>query len=152
MKFLLITPPLTQLNTPYPATSMLKAFLQAHEHEVAQADLGIELVDSIYSQAWLNLYAATVEDPEERAYLLRCSNVVEPVKAFLRGQDNTLASRIANRSLLPEGPRFEQLADLEWAFGLAGTEDKARHLATLFIEDIADYLRDHTDPHFDLIR
>ncbi len=152
MKLLLITPPLTQLNTPYPATTMLKAFLQSHGHEVAQADLGIELADSIYSQTWLSQYAAAVDNPEEHAYLLRCSDVVEPMKAFLRGHDNTLASRIANRSLLPEGPRFEQLEDLEWAFGTAGTDDKARHLATLFIEDIADYLREHTDPHFDLIR
>ena len=152
MKFLLITPPLTQLNTPYPATTMLKAFLESHGHKAAQADLGIELVDSIYSREWLSNYAMGVGEADEKAYLMRCSDVVETVKAFLRGQDNTLASRIANRSLLPEGPRFEQLADMEWAFGIAGTEDKARHLATLFIEDIADYIRDHTDPHFDLIR
>ena len=111
MKFLLITPPLTQLNTPYPATSMLKAFLQGHGHTATQTDLGIELVDNIYSQEWLSLYAATIDNLEERAYLLRCSDVVEPAKAFLRGQDNTLATRIANRSLLPEGPRFEQLTD-----------------------------------------
>ena len=152
MKFLLITPPLTQLNTPYPATTMLKAFLEAHGHVAVQTDLGIELVDEIYTKGWLSLYAEGISEPDEKEYLLRCSDVVEPVKAFLRGQDNTLASRIANRTLLPEGRRFEQLADLEWAFGVAGTEDKARHLATLFIEDIADYLREHTDPHFDLIR
>ena len=152
MKFLLVTPPLTQLNTPYPATTMLKAFLEAHGHVAVQTDLGIELVDEIYTKGWLSLYAEGISEPDEKEYLLRCSDVVEPVKAFLRGQDNTLASRIANRTLLPEGPRFEQLADLEWAFGVAGTEDKARHLATLFIEDIADYLREHTDPHFDLIR
>ena len=152
MKFLLITPPLTQLNTPYPATTMLKAFLEAHGHVAVQTDLGIELVDEIYTKGWLSLYAEGISEPDEKEYLLRCSDVVEPVKAFLRGQDNSLASRIANRTLLPEGRRFEQLADLEWAFGVAGTEDKARHLATLFIEDIADYLREHTDPHFDLIR
>ena len=152
MKLLLLTPPLTQLNTPYPATTMLKAYLEAHGHVAIQADLGIELVDKIYSQEWLGSYAEGIREPDERAYIERCSDIVEPIKAFLRGRDNTLASRIANRSLLPEGPRFEQLADLEWAFGIAGTEDKARHLATLFIEDIADYLRDHTDPHFDLIR
>ena len=152
MKFLLITPPLTQINTPYPATTMLKAFLEAHGHAAVQADLGIELVDKIYSREWLSQYAMSVDKEDERAYLLRCSDIVEHVKAFLRGQDNTLASRIANRSLLPEGERFEQLADMEWAFGTSGTEDKARHLATLFIEEVADYLRDHTDPHFDLIR
>ena len=152
MKLLLITPPLTQLNTPYPATTMLKAFLEAHGHHVAQADLGIELVDSIYSQSWLSRYAEGITHADEKAYMQRCSGIVESVKAFLRGRESTLAPRIANRSLLPEGPRFEQLTDLEWAFGIAGTKDKARHLATLFIEDIADYLREHCDPHFDLIR
>jgi hypothetical protein len=152
MKLLLITPPLTQINTPYPATTMLKAYMQAQGHPTAQADLGIELVDRLYSRAWLSRYAEQASDPEEKDYLLHCSEVVEPVKAFLRGEDNTLASRIANRTLLPEGARFDSLTDLEWAFGTSGTEDKARHLATLFIEDIADYLRTHADSHFDLIR
>ena len=152
MRLLLITPPLTQLNTPYPATAVLKGYIEGHGHEVAQADLGIGLIDRLYSRQWLTNYAATVADDAERAYLLRCAQCVEVVMRFLRGEENTLAPRIANRSLLPEGPRFAQLQDLEWAFGVAGTEDKARHLATLFVEDIADYIRDHTDPHFDLVR
>lgn len=152
MKFLLITPPLTQLNTPYPATAMLKAFLQSKGYEVSQADLGIELIDRIYSHDWLAHYAEAFSDKEEQEYITRCSEVMEPVLRFLRGEESTLAPRIANRSLLPEGPRFNQIGDLEWAFGTAGTEDRARHLATLFIEDLADYIRDHTDPHFDLIR
>ncbi|MBQ2539461.1 MAG: radical SAM protein [Bacteroidales bacterium] len=152
MKYLLLTPPLTQLNTPYPATTVLKGYLQAQGYAVAQADLGIELIDRIYSQEWLSQYAEGVENAEEKAYLLRCSNRVEAVMNFLRGLDNTLAPRIANRSFLPEGPRFRQLADMEWAFGTSGTEDKARYLATLFIEDIADYIREHTDENFDLIR
>ena len=152
MKFLLITPPLTQLNTPYPATAMLKAFLQSKGYEASQADLGIELIDRIYSHDWLAHYAEAFSDKEEQEYITRCCEVMEPVLRFLRGEESTLAPRIANRSLLPEGPRFNQLGDLEWAFGTAGTEDRARHLATLFIEDLADFIRDHTDPHFDLIR
>ena len=152
MKFLLITPPLTQLNTPYPATTVLKAVLQSNGYEAAQADLGIDLIDRIYSHDWLAHYAAAIADKEEQEYITRCSEVVEPVLRFLRGEESTLAPRIANRSLLPEDPRFNQIGDLEWAFGTAGTEDRARHLATLFIEDLADYIRDHTDPHFDLIR
>ena len=119
MKILLITPPLTQLNTPYPATTMLKAYLQAHGHQAAQADLSIELVDNIYSRPWLEHYAQGIGDTDERDYMVRCSEVIESVKQFLRGSDNTLTPRIANRTLLPEGPRFEQLADLEWAFGVA---------------------------------
>lgn len=143
MRILLITPPLTQLNTPYPATAYLKGYYGAQGHTVRQMDLGIEVADRVLSREFLAGIGL-----EEQARL------VEPVKRFLRGQDDTLGPRIANRSLLPEGKRFEQLDEdnLEWSFGVSGVTDKAMHLATLFIEDIADHIREHVDPHFDLVR
>ncbi len=142
-RILLITPPLTQLNTPYPATAYLKAYYRAQGCEVRQVDLGIEVADRVLSHRFL-----------EDIGLREQARLVEPVKRFLRGQDDTLAPRIANRSLLPEGKRFEQLDDdnMEWSFGVSGTTDKAMHLATLFIEDIADFVREEVDPHFDLVR
>lgn len=143
MHVLLITPPLTQLNTPYPATAYLKGYYVAQGHEVRQVDLGIEVADRVLSREFLQGIGL-----EEHARL------IEPVKRFLRGRDDTLGPRIANRSLLPEGKRFEQLDEdnLEWSFGVSGTTDKAQHLATLFIEDVADYIRENIDPHFDLVR
>ena len=141
MRILLVTPPLTQLNTPYPATAYLKGYYVAHGHEVRQVDLGIEVVDRVLSRDFLHSIG-----------LEKQARLVEPVKRFLRGQDDTLGPRIANRSLLPEGSRFAQLDDLEWAFGTAGINDRAQHLATLFIEDIADHIREHVDAHFDLVR
>ena len=53
MKYLLLTPPLTQLNTPYPATTVLKAYLEEQGHETTQADLGIELILKIYTPEFL---------------------------------------------------------------------------------------------------
>ena len=143
MKVLLITPPLTQLNTPYPATAYLKGYFVAQGHEVRQVDLGIEVADRVLSREFL-----------ESIGLKEQARLVEPVKRFLRGQDDTLGPRISNRSLLPEGNRFGQLDqdNLEWSFGVSGTTDKAMHLATLFIEDIADHIREHVDSHFDLVR
>ena len=143
MKILLITPPLTQLNTPYPATAYLKGYYKEQGHEVQQVDLGIEVADRVVSREYL-----------ESIGLIEHARLIEQVKRFLRGQDDTLGPRIANRSLLPEGKRFEQLDEdnLEWSFGVSGTTDKAMHLATLFIEDIADYIREHVDSHFDLVR
>ncbi len=143
MRVLLITPPLTQLNTPYPATAYLKGYYREQGAEVRQVDLGIEVADRVLSREFLAGIGL-----EEQAQL------IEPIKRFLRGQDDTLGPRIANRSLLPEGKRFEQLDEdnLEWSFGVSGTTDKAMHLATLFIEDIADYIREHIDSHFDLVR
>lgn len=143
MRILLLTPPLTQLNTPYPATAYLKGLYVAQGHTVRQVDLGIELADRVLSGEFLRHIG-----------LEREARLIEPVKRFLRGQDDTLGPRIANRSLLPEGKRFRQLDEdnLEWSFGVAGTTDKALHLATLFIEDIADHIREQVDPHFDLVR
>ncbi len=143
MRILLITPPLTQLNTPYPATAYLKGYYRAQGHEVRQVDLGIEVADRVLSESFLMSIG-----------LEREARLIEPVKRFLRGQDDTLGPRIAARTLLPEGRRFAQLDEdnMEWSFGVAGTTDKAQHLATLFVEDIADYIREQVDPHFDLVR
>ena len=143
MRILLVTPPLTQLNTPYPATAYLKGYFSAEGHDVRQVDLGIEVADRVLSKSFLAPIG-----------LERQAQLIEPVKRFLRGQDDTLGPRIANRSLLPEGARFSQLDEdgLEWSFGVSGTSDKAQHLATLFIEDIADYIRENIDKHFDLVR
>lgn len=143
MRILLLTPPLTQLNTPYPATAYLKGLYVAQGHTVRQVDLGVELADRVLSEGFLRHIG-----------LEREASLIEPVKRFLQGQDDTLGPRIANRSLLPEGKRFRQLDEdnLEWSFGVAGTTDKALHLATLFIEDIADHIREQVDPHFDLVR
>ena len=146
MKFLLITPPLTQLNTPYPATAVLKGWLQAQGYEAVQADLGIETVDRLFTAAWLRAARG-----RHREYMLAAAEVVEPVMRFLRGEDATVAWRIVNGSLLPEGPRFDNIEDMEWAFGTAGVADRARYLATLFLEDVADAIREEVDGHFGLV-
>ena len=83
--------------------------------------------------------------------------LVEPVLRFLQGRDPSLALRIAGRTLLPEGPRFAALdgpedEQLAWAFGELGTTDRARHLASLFVDDLADVVREGIDPRFELSR
>lgn len=157
MKYLLFTPPLTQLNTPYPATTVLKAYLEEQGHETTQADLGIELILKIYTPEFLEKIFSQTQSATpttQRIALMKRDYIkcVEPIIRFLQGKDNTLATHIANGTLLPEGPRFDNLADMEWAFGTSGTDDKARYMATLFIEDIADYIRENISPYFDLIR
>ncbi len=114
---------------------------------MAQADLGIELVTEVFTSRFLDEIIPQ-GFPLRQEYL----DTVEAVMRYLRGEDATLAVRIAGRTLLPEGPRFAQLADMDWAFGTSGIEDRARYLATLYLEDITDFIRDHIDPHFDLIR
>jgi hypothetical protein len=44
----LITPPFTQLNTPYSATAYLKGFLNTKGISAFQSDLGIEVTTQIF--------------------------------------------------------------------------------------------------------
>jgi hypothetical protein len=71
---------------------------------------------------------------------------------FLQYRDNTLAQRICSDNFLPRASRFDQLPDLEWSFGNVGVNDKARFLATLYIEDIGDLIKDGITPYFGFSR
>ena len=51
---LLITPPFTQLNTPYPATIYLKGFLNTKQISSFQMDLGIEVIAALFSKESLS--------------------------------------------------------------------------------------------------
>lgn len=165
---LLVTPPFTQLNTPYPATTQLMAFLRHEGYDARQADLGIELIDKIFTPEFiLSNLPKGVQEPVARveknvrglADVERYAATIRPVLRFLRGQDSTLASRIVAGGFLPQGNRLgrggggrHEEEELEWAFGSAGVEDRARYLATLYLEDLADMLKRHVDPHFGMVR
>lgn len=152
-RVLLLTPPFTQLNTPYPATAYLKGYLNtlaladggpvvAH-----QADLGIETILSLFSRQGLTALFATastvpnLSENSQRMLRLRTDYVatIEPTIRFLQHRNPTLAHAIADRSYLPEAFRFAEVDELDWAFGTMGLHDKARHLATLYLEDMAIY-------------
>ena len=160
-EILLITPPFTQLNTPYPATAYLKGFLNTRGISADQLDLGIETMLRMFSRKGLARIfeeAGRMTERMDEATLrihanrrLYLSHIDEAVR-FLQGRNPTLAHRIAARNLLPEGGRFGQLADLDWAFGSMGVQDRARHIATLFLEDISDFIRATVDPWFGFTR
>ncbi len=157
----LVTPPFTQLNTPYPATAYLKGFLNTKNIPSAQADLGIEVINAIFSKkGFTALFEAVgkgnfqLQANEHRIVALQSAylSTIEPVMAFLQDRNPTLAHSICTGNYLPEASRFNQVADLEWAFGTMGIRDKARHLATLYLEDIADLLKATVDPFFGFSR
>lgn len=173
MRVLLITPPMIQLNTPYPATAYLTGFLRLHATrlglDVVQADASLELFLRLFSAPLLNVMAkelsrrarelgkrATVP-PSIARFLAepeRYSNTVEPTIRFLQGRDPSLAFRIIGRAYLPEGPRFEAALEehLAGAFGSLGTTEQARYLASLYIDDLADVWRQGIDPRFEFAR
>ncbi|WP_026968532.1 B12-binding domain-containing radical SAM protein [Algoriphagus terrigena] len=160
-KVLFVTPPFTQLNTPYPATAYLKGFLNTLQVESNQADLGIEVILKLFSKKGLTkvfeIAGQKVDELSENAarilrmkaaYLQTIGTVID----FLQDKNPTLAYHISEGDFLPEAGRFEQLDDMEWAFGSLGVRDKARYLATLYLEDIGDLITEAVDPHFGFSR
>jgi len=156
----LITPPFTQLNTPYPATAYLKGFLNTKNIASTQADLGIEVILELFSKKGLtNLFSSiqlkdTYSANAKRMLVLKNDyiNSIDAVIFFLQGKNTVLAPLICKRNFLPEAERFAQTDDLAWAFGSMGVQDKAKHLATLYLEDLSDLIKECVDEHFGFSR
>lgn len=158
---LLITPPFTQLNTPYPATAYLKGFLNTKGIDSFQMDLGIEVILELFSKKGLNdifshVAPSVVEGHQnlQRIYSLKQDyiNTIDAVIDFLQGKNHTLARQICAGNFLPEAFRFDQLDDMDWAFGSMGMQDKAKHLATLYLEDLSDFIKECIDENFGFSR
>ena len=169
MRVLSVIPPMTQLNTPYPSTAYLTGFLRSRGVDAVQEDLALALVLTLFSADGLQQLRACIAAlpqpmPPVQAFVAQFERyfaTIAPTIAFLQGRDPTLGHRIAGRAFLPEGARFESLEvyvgddggdPLAWAFGALGVQDRARHLATLYLNDIADVLRDAVDPRFEFVR
>jgi hypothetical protein len=171
-RVLAITAPMTQLNTPYPSTAYLTGFLREQGLPAVQTDLALALVLRLFSRAGLQAVLGQIQGLkveknvppivqffiDNSEYYLRS---IEPVIRFLQGQDPSLAHRIVTRSYLPEGPRFDSLENyvgeegvdaLAWAFGSLGLQDRARHLATLYLNDLADVVKAGIDSRFEFVR
>lgn len=159
-QILLIIPPLTQLNTPYPSTAYLTGFLRARGYPVTQADVGIEMILALFSRPGLaRLFEQIKRMPGslpgearqmlalEQAYL----DTIDAVVEFLQGKDPSLAPRICQGSFLPEGPRFSRLSK-RFTSRSSRSLDYAKHLATLYLEDLVDLAHETVAPQLGLSR
>ncbi|NIJ45247.1 tRNA A37 methylthiotransferase MiaB [Wenyingzhuangia heitensis] len=156
---LLITPPFTQLNTAYPATAYLKGFLESKKVSVSQMDLSIELFTAIFTKEFIDAIfkqAAMLENydyplvwKQKEEYI----NKVETVMNYLRQQEVTAAYQIVHKDFLPHGHRRIKLdKDLSTEFGKLGILDKAKHIATLFVEELGDFINSNVDEFFSFTR
>ncbi|MGA9656235.1 MAG: B12-binding domain-containing radical SAM protein [Polyangia bacterium] len=157
---LLITPPMVQFNTAYPAPPVLAAFLRRHGYEVGQEDLSLALALRLFSprgareveRALRRRFAHRRGPPSVRHFLAHATEIESAVAeavAFLQGRAPGQAARLAQRRGLPEGPRFASVR------GLFASDDEAslaRHRASLFLDEIADAVHDGLDDLFDLAR
>lgn len=123
-------------------------------------DLGIDVILELFSKGGLQkVFNKEIDLPNasentQRIYTLREEylKTIDQVIPFLQGKSPTLARQICSMNFLPEASRFNQLDDMEFAFGNMGLQDKAKHLVTLYLEDISDYIVENIDADFGFSR
>lgn len=156
-----VTPPFTQLNTPYPATAYLKGFFNTKGISSYQMDLGIEVILALFNRESLeNIFDFALEqdsissENSQRIYALKADYIrtIDSVIAFVQGKNQSLARQICTDNHLPQASRFEQVNELDTAFGMMGFQDKAKHIATLYLEDISDFIIECIDENFGFSR
>lgn len=154
-KILFITPPFTQLNTAYPATAYLKGFLEEHNIYVPHCDLSIELFTAIFTSDFIcSIFQEAVDlenyhYPEVSEMKALYISRVDVVIGFLQKQDIETANKILEADFLPLGHRLLNVnTQIKWEVGDIGVIDKAKHYATLFIEEIGDFIQANVDEFF----
>ncbi len=122
--------------------------------------MGIEVTLQLFSKQGLTalfskaIITETTSENVKRIIALQQDYIhtIDDAIQFLQGKKPTLAHLICKRDYLPEAKRFAQTDDLAWAFGSMGIQDKAKHLATMYLEDLADFITESVDHHFGFSR
>lgn len=154
----MLTPPLTQLNTPYPASVYLKGFLNKHNIASLQVDLGITLFLKVFSKPELKKLFEISEynrhqfsENTQRIIHLKEKYIstIDLVIAYLQKKDITTGYNICKKEFLPQASRFTSYHQMEWVFEPNNIHEKASFLATLYLEDIANFIQEAICPFFE---
>ena len=162
---------MTQFNSPYPAAPVIADFLRSRGmRNVRQADLSLELALRLFCREGIlkierelkRRFKGLKRLPASVSFFLRNAALyadrVDAAVSYLQGRRPALAHRIAGRTFLPEGPRFDVLNELrqagsyEAAVNSMKIQNQAQYYASLFIDDIADVIKTGVDARFELSR
>ena len=139
----------------------LKGFLNTKNISSYQTDLGIEVILALFSKNKLQeIFELAAKNKRifsenaQKIYGLQHKYVttIDAVIQFLQGKNQTFARQICSENFLPKASRFNEIDDLDWAFGEMGMQDKAKHLATLYLEDLSDFIVECIDENFGFSR
>ena len=173
MKILLMTPPLTQFNTPYPATAYLMGFLKQHTtHAVSQVDVSLDWILELLKPAQLDRLRDCIQaqpqwlnkSPYVTHFCKHFESIRREIKTavhVLQGKPTGKTHLIAALQCFPLGPRLSSFGPtdpiqkqefLDFSFGAHGILDKALFLATLMVEEVVAVYTDTVEPHLSMAR
>lgn len=170
MKVIVITPPVIQLNSPYPSGAYLCSFFKNQNDECTWKDLNISLFYKIFSARGLETLFSLTEkkamemadfaeskDDKNTAFNLRryiCTkqnwiNWIDFIVAILCGKMREKEHEFLFSPFAPRGSRMENfLASLN----REPTVDDVRFLCSYALADLADYITAVFDKEFSLVR
>lgn len=174
MNVIVIQPPLVQLNSPYPSGAYLKSFFNRNGHNAVWLDLSVQLIHSIFSKNGLKkLFELSKENAMKiasaaekngdfataknlRRYIFQSDLWIEWIDfimSVLCGKQIPSSRELCHRFILspytPCGNRMENyIANLDREPNV----DDTRNIASLALEDLADYISVAFDKSFSLVR
>lgn len=174
MNVIVIQPPLVQLNSPYPSGAYLKSFFNKNGHNAVWHDLSVQLVHSIFSKNGLKKLfelskenamkiASTAEKNGDfataknlRRYIFQSDLWIEWIDfimSTLCGKQNPSAHELCHRFILsPYTPRGNRMENYIENLDREPTINDTRNIASLALEDLADYISVAFDKSFSLVR
>ena len=174
MNIIVIQPPLVQLNSPYPSGAYLKSFFNKNGHKAIWLDLSVQLIHSIFSKNGLKKVfelskknamkiASAAEKNGDfataknlRRYIFQSDLWIEWIDFImlvLCGKQNPSSRELGHRFILsPYTPRGNRMENYISNLDREPNVDDTRNIASLAIEDLADYISVAFDKSFSLVR
>lgn len=175
MNPIIITPPLVQLNSPYPSGAYLKAFFSHIAFDPIWDDLNIEFFHELFSSQGLKkLFELTEEKAISMALEAEKNNDIERafnlkrylsskemwinwidwiVESLTDGNKNSSNRELCHSFLFsPFVPRANRMEEYLASLQSLPSIDDLHFLCTLALADLADYIRVVFDSNFSLIQ
>jgi len=182
MNVIVITPPILQINSPYPSGAYLSAFFKNQGCNVTWADLNLQLFYSIFSSAGIQKIfqlsskrAIQLAEKAEkkgddgtafnlRRYVSTASaweNWIDWIVQILRDGGENISNTNPRRSsrekqhqflYSPFAPRGNRMLNFMENLNHEPTVDDVRMLCTLALADLSDYITIAFDENFSLVR
>lgn len=174
MNILIITPPLVQLNAPYPSGAYLSSFFKSLGYNTKWLDLNIDLIHEIFSQKGLTQLFSQTEHKalsmasnanskgdkttayNIRRYILQSNlwiNWIDDIKKILSDGNNNSTREICHKFLFsPTSPRGSRMENYINNLDREPNIDDCRNLASMALVDLANYIKIVFDKEFELVR
>ena len=170
MKILVITPPVIQLNSPYPSGAYLCSFFKNQNDECTWKDLNISLFYKIFSASGIEtLFSLTEKKALEMADFAESQNDkntafnlrryictkqnwidwIDFITAILCGKMREKEHEFLYSPFAPRGSRMENFLS---SLNREPTVDDVRFLCSYALADLADYITAVFDKDFSLVR